>query len=120
MTEKLVRTVITVFLSTTFRRIFSLLGFPRRSEAKIGEIRLVFFRRDSGLSTLRRILSRYGETRARCQAVQQWINVFYRQPDHLPRVRATTDWTCAVRTQRDRCEAMCKHNQAQDTVDTDH
>jgi hypothetical protein len=52
--------------------------------------------------------------------VQQWIKVFYRQPDHLPRVRATTDWTCAVRTQRDRCEAMCKHYQHQNLADTDH
>ena len=69
---------------------------------------------------MRRILFIHGEARARCQAVQQWIKVFYRQPDHLPRVRATTDWTCAVRTQRDRCEAMCKHYQHQNLADTDH
>ena len=51
---------------------------------------------------------------------EQWIKAFYRQPDHLPRVRATTEWTCAVRAQRDRCEAMCKHYQHQNLADIDY
>ena len=46
-------------------------------------------------------------------------SAFYRQPDHLPTVRATTEWTCAVRAQRDRCEAMCKHYQHLNLADTD-
>ena len=58
--------------------------------------------------------------KGKVSSCEQWIKAFYRQPDHLPRVRATTERTCAVRTQRDKCEAMCKHYQHQNLADTDH
>ena len=31
-----------------------------------------------------------------------------------------TDWICTVETQRDKCEAMCKHYQHHNLADTDH
>ena len=67
----------------------------------------------TGGSTFRRILYKCGEARARCQAVQQWIKVFHRQPiAHQGTGRGDlAHSTCTVRTQRERCKAMSKYYQ---------